>query len=70
MIGLQRETIAFNPVQLQNWLATQPPPTAEQQHIVNEVMEAFHQKSTLLLFVQGYGGCGKTWLLKYLLAKI
>src|SRR5690606_12586661 len=67
---LERELHLYDPVEQQEWIDHQPPPSPEQQTVVDAVLQAFESGERLMLFVQGKGGSGKTWLMKRLLAEI
>lgn len=67
---IDRERELFDVASQRAWLAAQPQPTPEQRRIINRVLHAARQRETLLLFIHGFGGCGKTWLLRYILATL
>ena len=67
---LSRERLRFDPEEQRNWIQQQPAPSPEQQAVLDSVIHAFEQEERLLLFVQGKGGTGKTWLMKRILAEV
>lgn len=67
---VERERELFTVESQLTWLRAQPAPTHEQQRIIDRVLQAVHNQETLLLFIHGFGGCGKTWLIRYILATI
>ena len=67
---LQRELLLYDADEQREWIEQQPTPSAEQQAVIDAVVHAFETGERLLLFVQGKGGSGKTWLMKRLLAEV
>src|SRR3546814_862728 len=63
---LSRELLRFDTNEERTWIDQQPDPSLEQQAVLDAVVHAFTHTECLLLFVQGKGGTGKTWLMKSL----
>jgi len=67
---LDRERLRFDAEEQRAWIEQQPDPSIEQQAVLDAVIDAFTRRARLLLFVQGKGGAGKTWLMKRILAEV
>lgn len=67
---LSKERMRYDPAEQRAWIEQQPLPSQDQGSVVEAVFGALERQERLLLFVQGKGGTGKTWLMKRLIAEV
>ena len=66
-----REEMDFDVEQLQDMVDERLPNfTEEQYEIYEKVLNAVNNKTELLMFIDAYGGCGKTYLLNTILSAV